>query len=59
MKAALAILILVSIASATSTQDQILALLQAGTKASDAIDTVFGLLNDLIQSNKDAQYAAD
>ncbi|CAD8057157.1 unnamed protein product [Paramecium primaurelia] len=44
---------------ASKTQDQILALLQTGTKASDAIDTVFGLLNDLKQSNIDAQFAAD
>ncbi|CAD8151283.1 unnamed protein product [Paramecium octaurelia] len=40
----------------SKTQDQILALLQTG---SDAIDTVFGLLNDLKQSNIDAQFAAD
>ncbi|CAD8186126.1 unnamed protein product [Paramecium octaurelia] len=59
MKVTLAILLLVSIASATSTHDQIMALLQTGTKAMDAIDTVFGLLNDLVQSNKDAQFAAD
>ncbi|CAD8155423.1 unnamed protein product [Paramecium octaurelia] len=44
---------------ASKTQDQIIALLQTGTKASDAIDTVFGLLNDLKQSNIDAQFAAD
>jgi uncharacterized protein (DUF2267 family) len=36
-----------------------MALLQTGTKASDAIDTVFDVLNDLVQENKDAQYAAD
>ncbi|CAD8177735.1 unnamed protein product [Paramecium octaurelia] len=59
MKLAIALVLLVTFASATSTKDQILALLQTGTKASDAIDTVFGLLNDLIQSNKDAQFAAD
>ncbi|CAD8088574.1 unnamed protein product [Paramecium primaurelia] len=59
MKITIALVLLVTLASATSTQDQILALLQTGTKASDAIDTVFGLLNDLIQSNKDAQFAAD
>ncbi|CAD8107505.1 unnamed protein product [Paramecium primaurelia] len=59
MKLAIALILLVTLASATSTKDQILALLQTGTKASDAIDTVFGLLNDLIQSNKDAQFAAD
>ncbi|CAD8172650.1 unnamed protein product [Paramecium pentaurelia] len=59
MKLAIALVLLVTLASATSTKDQILALLQTGTKASDAIDTVFGLLNDLIQSNKDAQFAAD
>jgi hypothetical protein len=34
-------------------------LLQTGTKASDAIDTVFDLLKDLKQSNFDAQFAAD
>ncbi|KAM3134649.1 hypothetical protein pb186bvf_013291 [Paramecium bursaria] len=56
---ALAIMLLAVSAASTKTQDQILALLQVGTKANDAIDTVFGLLNDLIQSNKDAQYAAD
>ncbi|KAM3134064.1 hypothetical protein pb186bvf_013790 [Paramecium bursaria] len=33
--------------------------LKTGTKASDAIQSVFGLLNDLKQSNADAQYAAD
>ncbi|CAD8152489.1 unnamed protein product [Paramecium pentaurelia] len=44
---------------ASKTQDQILALLQTGTKASDAIDTVFGILNDLKQSNIDTQFAAD
>ncbi|CAD8100023.1 unnamed protein product [Paramecium sonneborni] len=59
MKLAITLILLVTLASATSTKDQILALLQTGTKASDAIDTVFGLLNDLIQSNKDAQFAAD
>ncbi|CAD8163002.1 unnamed protein product [Paramecium octaurelia] len=59
MKVTIALVLLVALASATSTKDQILALLQTGTKASDAIDTVFGLLNDLIQSNKDAQFAAD
>ncbi|CAD8082231.1 unnamed protein product [Paramecium sonneborni] len=59
MKVTIALVLLVTLASATSTQDQILALLQTGTKASDAIDTVFGLLNDLVQSNKDAQFAAD
>ncbi|CAD8093314.1 unnamed protein product [Paramecium sonneborni] len=59
MKVTIALVLLVTLASATSTQDQILALLQTGTKARDAIDTVFGLLNDLIQSNKDAQFAAD
>ena len=48
MKLAIALVLLVTLASATSTKDQILALLQTGTKASDAIDTVFGLLNDLI-----------
>jgi hypothetical protein len=51
--------LLASTAFATSTQDQILALLQTGTKASDAIDAVFDLLNDLKQENIDAQYAAD
>ncbi|CAD8078727.1 unnamed protein product [Paramecium primaurelia] len=59
MKVTITLVLLLALASATSTQDQILALLQTGTKASDAIDTVFGLLNDLIQSNKDAQFAAD
>ncbi|CAD8064614.1 unnamed protein product [Paramecium primaurelia] len=59
MKLSLALVLLVTLASATSTHDQIMAFLQTGTKAMDAIDTVFGLLNDLIQSNKDAQFAAD
>ncbi|CAD8059095.1 unnamed protein product [Paramecium primaurelia] len=59
MKLTLALVLLVTLASATSTHDQIMAFLQTGTKAMDAIDTVFGLLNDLIQSNKDAQFAAD
>ncbi|CAD8090430.1 unnamed protein product [Paramecium primaurelia] len=53
------LLALAATTSASKTQDQILALLQTGTKASDAIDTVFGLLNDLKQSNIDAQFAAD
>ncbi|CAK89878.1 unnamed protein product (macronuclear) [Paramecium tetraurelia] len=53
------LLALTATSSASKTQDQILALLQTGTKASDAIDTVFGLLNDLKQSNIDAQFAAD
>ncbi|CAD8089924.1 unnamed protein product [Paramecium primaurelia] len=53
------LLALAATSSASKTQDQILALLQTGTKASDAIDTVFGLLNDLKQSNIDAQFAAD
>ncbi|CAD8064016.1 unnamed protein product [Paramecium sonneborni] len=56
------IVVLLALAATTygsKTQDQILALLQTGTKASDAIDTVFGLLNDLKQSNIDAQFAAD
>ncbi|CAK73305.1 unnamed protein product (macronuclear) [Paramecium tetraurelia] len=56
------IVVLFALAATTygsKTQDQILALLQTGTKASDAIDTVFGLLNDLKQSNIDAQFAAD
>ncbi|CAD8068654.1 unnamed protein product [Paramecium sonneborni] len=59
MKLTLALVLLVTLSSATSTHDQIMAFLQTGTKAMDAIDTVFGLLNDLIQSNKDAQFAAD
>ncbi|CAD8199825.1 unnamed protein product [Paramecium pentaurelia] len=60
MKGIIAIILALAIVSnATSTKDQILALLQTGTKASDAIDTVFGLLNDLKQSNIDAQFAAD
>ncbi|CAD8170896.1 unnamed protein product [Paramecium octaurelia] len=37
---------------AYTTHDQLMALLQTGTQATDAIDTVIGLLNDLIQSNK-------
>ncbi|CAK65792.1 unnamed protein product (macronuclear) [Paramecium tetraurelia] len=56
------IVVLFALAATTygsKTQDQILALLQTGTKASDAIDTVFGLLNDLKQSNIDTQFAAD
>ncbi|CAD8110056.1 unnamed protein product [Paramecium sonneborni] len=53
------LLALAATSYASKTQDQILALLQTGTKASDAIDTVFGLLNDLKQSNIDAQFAAD
>ncbi|CAD8109040.1 unnamed protein product [Paramecium sonneborni] len=60
MKGIIAIILALAVVSnATSTKDQILALLQTGTKASDAIDTVFGLLNDLKQSNIDAQFAAD
>ncbi|CAD8089540.1 unnamed protein product [Paramecium sonneborni] len=59
MKLTLALVLLVTLSSATTTHDQIMAFLQTGTKAMDAIDTVFGLLNDLIQSNKDAQFAAD
>jgi hypothetical protein len=60
MRAALTLLVLLATtAFATSTQDQIMALLQTGTKASDAIDAVFDLLNDLKQENIDAQYAAD
>ncbi|CAK91393.1 unnamed protein product (macronuclear) [Paramecium tetraurelia] len=43
------LLALAATSYASKTQDQILALLQTGTKASDAIDTVFGLLNDLKQ----------
>jgi len=46
-------------AAKTTTQDQILALLQTGTKAHDAIDSVFELLNDLKESNEEAQYASD
>ena len=58
---AIIILILAATAFAakTSTQDQILALMQTGTKAHDAIDSVFELLNDLKESNEEAQYAAD
>ncbi|KAM3141358.1 hypothetical protein pb186bvf_006476 [Paramecium bursaria] len=40
-------------------KDQILALMQTGTKSADAIDSVFGLLGDLKQSNLDTQFAAD
>jgi hypothetical protein len=55
MKGIIAVILALAVMSnATSTKDQILALLQTGTKASDAIDTVFGLLNDLKQSNVDA-----
>jgi hypothetical protein len=46
MKATLVVLFL-ACAFATSTHDQIVSLLQSGTKAHDAIDAVFQLLNDL------------
>jgi hypothetical protein len=60
MKSAVIVLFaLLATAFATSTQEQVLALLQTGTHASDAIDTVFGLLNDLKQENIDAQFVAD
>ena len=55
----LLVLIATAFAAKTTTQDQILALLQTGTKASDAIDSVFELLNDLKESNEEAQYADD
>jgi hypothetical protein len=55
----LLVLAATALAARTSTQDQILALLQTGTKAHDAIDSVFELLNDLRESNDDAQYAQD
>jgi len=48
-----------ALSAKTGVQDQILALLQTGTKAHDAIDSVFELLNDLVESNEEAQFAAD
>lgn len=52
-----AILLLIAtaaFAAKTGVQDQILSLLQTGTKAADAIDSVFELLNDLVESNEEA-----
>jgi len=60
MKAIVALLLIAgAFAAKTSTQDQIVALMQTGTKAHDAIDSVFELLNDLKESNEEAQYASD
>lgn len=58
---AIIILILATavLTSKATTQDQILALMQVGTKSRDAIDSVFELLNDLRESNDEAQFAAD
>jgi hypothetical protein len=60
MKAFFALLLIAgAFAAKTTTQDQILALLQTGTKSRDAIDSVFELLNDLKESNEEAQFASD
>ena len=60
MKALIALLLIAgAFAAKSTTQDQIMSLLQTGTKARDAIDSVFELLNDLKESNEEAQYASD